>query len=253
MPGMGTIHGFWARSQAIATWPGVASLRAAISPILSTRAWFARRASAESRGTTLRKSSLANVVLSVIVPVRNPFPSGLNGTSPMPSSSSTARISCSGRRHQSEYSLCTAATGCTACARRMVSAPGSDSPKCLTLPSSISSFTVPATSSIGTSGSTRCWYSRSIVSIPSRPSDASTTSLMCSGRLSRPCCGRPASRSKPNFVAITTWSRTGASAFPTSVSFVYGPYASAVSKKVTPSSTALRMRPIISSSSAGGP
>ena len=33
----------------------------------------------------------------------------------------------------------------------------------------------------------------------------------------------PVSSSKPNFVAITTWSRTGSSASPTSSSFVNGP------------------------------
>ena len=49
------------------------------------------------------------------------------------------------------------ATGCTAWARRIVWTPASERPKCLTLPSAISSFTVPATSSIGTFGSTRCW------------------------------------------------------------------------------------------------
>ena len=36
-------------------------------------------------------------------------------------------------------------------------AAASDMPKCLTLPASMSSLTAPATSSIGTSGSTRCW------------------------------------------------------------------------------------------------
>ena len=36
-------------------------------------------------------------------------------------------------------------------------APASDKPKCFTLPALIRSFTAPATSSIGTSGSTRCW------------------------------------------------------------------------------------------------
>ena len=34
--------------------------------------------------------------------------------------------------------------------------PASERPKCLTLPSRIRSFTAPATSSIGTFGSTRC-------------------------------------------------------------------------------------------------
>ena len=57
---------------------------------------------------------------------------------------------------QSEYSLCTAVRGCTACARRIVRAPASDRPKCFTLPCSINLLTVPATSSIGTLGSTRC-------------------------------------------------------------------------------------------------
>jgi len=58
---------------------------------------------------------------------------------------------------QSEYSLWSAVTGWTAWARRIVFAPASERPKCLTLPFWISSFTAPATSSIGTDGSTRCW------------------------------------------------------------------------------------------------
>ena len=85
------------------------------------------------------------------------MPSGLNGTKPMPSSSSVGSTSSSGRRHHSEYSLWTAVTGCTACARRIVAAAASDMPKCLTFPSRIRSLTAPATSSMGTSGSTRCW------------------------------------------------------------------------------------------------
>ena len=39
---------------------------------------------------------------------------------------------------------------------RIDCAPASERPKCLTFPSRIRSFTVPATSSMGTSGSTRC-------------------------------------------------------------------------------------------------
>jgi len=56
-----------------------------------------------------------------------------------------------------EYSLCSAVTGWTPCARRMVSTPASDIPKWWTLPAWMSSLTVPATSSIGTDVSTRCW------------------------------------------------------------------------------------------------
>ena len=58
---------------------------------------------------------------------------------------------------------------------------------------------------------------------------------------------------QPNFVAITTPLRNGASASPTSSSFVNGPYTSAVSKNVTPRSTAVRMSAIISCLSAAGP
>jgi hypothetical protein len=49
-----------------------------------------------------------------------------------------------------------------------------------------------------------------ITSMPSRISEDSHTSRMCSGRLSRPACFFVSeSILKPNFVAITTWSRIG--------------------------------------------
>ena len=50
-------------------------------------------------------------------------------------------------------------------------------------------------------------------SVLRRLSEASTTFLMCSGRLLRP----PASRSKPNLVAMTTLSRMGCERFPDEV------------------------------------
>ena len=59
------------------------------------------------------------------------LPRGLNGTKPIPSSSSVGSNSSSGRRHHSEYSLWTAVTGWTACARRIVCTPASERPKCL--------------------------------------------------------------------------------------------------------------------------
>ena len=43
---------------------------------------------ARSEAAMLRKSALPNVVFSSILPVRKPLPSGLNGTKPIPSSSS---------------------------------------------------------------------------------------------------------------------------------------------------------------------
>lgn len=79
-----------------------------------------------------------------------------HGTKPIPSSSSVGNIRVSGSRHHMAYSLCTAVTGSTACARRIVLALASDSPQCFTLPSRINAFTVSATSSIGTFGSGRC-------------------------------------------------------------------------------------------------
>ena len=54
----------------------------------------------------------------------------------------------------------------------------------------------------------------------------------------------------PNFVATTTWSRRSAIAFPTSRSFAPQPYMSAVSRKVTPSSSARWIVAIASPSSA---
>jgi hypothetical protein len=119
-------------------------------------------------------------------------------------------------------SLCSAVTVWTAWARRMTSTPASERPKCVTLPASMSSFTVPATSSIGTSGPTRCWYSRSMRSTFSRRSESSTVDRMCAGRLSRPVERLP-SKENPNLVAITTCSRTGVRALPTSSSLVNGP------------------------------
>src|SRR6266496_3914009 len=92
-----------------------------------------------------------------------------------------------------------------------------------------------------------------MVSILSRLSDASATSLMCFGRLSTPPKPRSTvgSSLNPNFVAITTCPLKGSSASPTSSSFVNGPYTSAVSKNVTPRSTALCRKSIISCLSVG--
>jgi hypothetical protein len=78
-------------------------------------------------------------------PIAQATPSGLNGTKPI-----------SSVRHHGEYSLWTAITGCTACASRIVLAPASERRKCFTLPCCTRFVTAPATSSIGTLGSTRC-------------------------------------------------------------------------------------------------
>jgi hypothetical protein len=97
----------------------------------STTAWFALRASSVNRGNAARKSVLSNFVEASIVPVKNPCPSGLQGTKPIPNSSQVGSTSGSGSLVHIEYSLWTAVIDWTACARRMVFAPASERPKCL--------------------------------------------------------------------------------------------------------------------------
>ena len=54
--------------------------------------------------------------------------------------------------------------------------------------------------------------------MPSRRSDPSTARRIDAGRLDSPVCLPFSSNANPNFVAMTTWSRTGRSASPTSSS-----------------------------------
>ena len=82
VPGMGTIQGFWASSQASAICAGVALFRAAIVRSRSTRARFALRASGVKRGTMLRKSELSNVVFSSISPGEEAFAQRAEGNEP---------------------------------------------------------------------------------------------------------------------------------------------------------------------------
>ena len=70
----------------------------------------------------------------------------------MPSSRTVGRISRSMLRLISEYSICSSAIGCTAWARRMVSAPISDRPMWRTYPAFTRSAIAPTVSSIGTAG-----------------------------------------------------------------------------------------------------
>jgi hypothetical protein len=75
----------------------------------------------------------------------------------MPCSRSSGSSSASGSRVHSEYSVCSAVTGCTAWARRIVSGAASGRPMCRILPSSTRSASVPTVSAMGVFGSTRCW------------------------------------------------------------------------------------------------
>ena len=70
VPGIGTIQGFCASSQASAICAGVACLRFAIDSSSATSAWFAWRASAVKRGRLLRKSLASSGVYASSLPVR---------------------------------------------------------------------------------------------------------------------------------------------------------------------------------------
>jgi len=76
--------------------------------------------------------------------------------------------------------------------------------------------TAPATSSIGTLGSTRCWYSRSITSVRRRPREASVVLRIDSGRLSSPLACPPRRRRSRTWSRSPRASRTGCSASPPS-------------------------------------
>ena len=73
----------------------------------------------------------------------------------MPSSRQAGRTSASRLRLKSEYSIWRSAIGWPAAARRIVSAPISESPLWRTCPACTSSAIAPTVSSIGTAGSRR--------------------------------------------------------------------------------------------------
>src|SRR6476659_2004152 len=79
-------------------------------------------------------------------------------------------------------------------------------------------------------------------STPRRWSDASHALRTYSGDPSMPRNAPSSLRTLPNLVASTTWSRFPLMARPTSRSLVNGPYMSAVSRKVIPSSSAMYRR-----------
>ena len=92
-----------------------------------------------------------------------------------------------------------------------------------------------------------------MTSVRRRRNEPSTAARMCSGRLLTPLWWPSASNAKPNFVAMTTSSRTGPRASPTISSFANGPYTSAVSKNVMPCSTAWRRNATMAGRSGEGP
>ena len=219
VPGIGTIHGFCASSQASAIWAGVALLplgdaRQQVDQRLVGLARLRREARHDAAEVVARRSS----VFSLIAPVRKPLPSGLNGTKPMPSSSSVGRISCLGLAPpQRVFALQRGdrLDGVRAADRLRA---GLGQAEVLDLARldqvldragdvfdrhiRIDAVLVEQVDDVG----------------PQALERPSTARWMCSGRLFEVCCLPSSPNVKPNLVAITTWSRTGASASPTSSS-----------------------------------
>ena len=98
VPGMGAMSVPRVRSQARAVCAGVAPFSAPIARTSSTMARLRVKFSPVNRGFVLRQSSSAKSSRVRICPVSRPWPSGEYGTSPMPSSRSSGRISSSTSR-----------------------------------------------------------------------------------------------------------------------------------------------------------
>ena len=153
VPGMGTIQGFCAMSQARANWAGVQPFSAAYCRTRATMAWLAPRASGlRNLGMEARTSLAENWVSWDRVPVRYPLPRGEKQTRPIPNSSKVGIRSRWASRYQREYSFCTAVRGRTAWALWMVCRETSLNPQWSTFPSCISCATVSATVSTGDVG-----------------------------------------------------------------------------------------------------
>ena len=156
VPGTGAIHGFRESIQDRANWAGVMPLLSAHSRTRTASGMLNLRASGVNRGKVARRSAFENgcppkrLLPEKRVPADNTeqnrcpiLPTWENLRLRFPPPDSVFALNGAHRTHGMGLPDGTGA--------------GFDRPKCSTFPSRISSFTVPATSSMGTSGSTRCW------------------------------------------------------------------------------------------------
>jgi hypothetical protein len=157
VPGIGTIQGFCASSQASAICAGVDPLRAAMPASTSTSAWFAWRASGAKRGTVLRKSVRRRRVLV-----------DLAGQEALAERAEGHEADAELLQQRQDLLLGLAPPQGVLALQgrdrlhgvRAADAVGARLGQAEVLDLALAasrSFTVPATSSIGTSGSTRCW------------------------------------------------------------------------------------------------
>ncbi len=227
-PGKGNLR----KGRVIARWPPAAGAQSS--------SWFLRMVSGSGRrGRWRRKSSADKTPGSVVVPVQEAAAKrGCMAQSRPPARGRCGGIPASGSRLHSEYSVCTAAIGCTLQARRSVTSRSSDRPIWRILPSLTRSAIVPTTSSTGYRGidavliETDRW---------SRHSVASATLPLIREYVPDGCQRRP-SAPRPWPVGKITKSKFGGNLhliaktfnrfFPTRTSLSKGPYTSAVSGKV---------------------
>ena len=175
----------------------------------------------------LRKSELSNVVFSSILPVRKPLPSGLYGhEADAEFLEGRYHFLLRGVSHHSEYSLWSAVTGWTACARRIVCTPASERPKCLTLPC-LNQVLHRSRHVFDRHVRVDAVLIEQVDGVDLEPLERGLGDLLDVLRpavQARPSlAARRDARLNPNLVAITTCSRNGARASPTSSSFVNGP------------------------------
>ena len=153
VPGIGTIHGCWANTDANATWAGVAPSRPAIRARAPTT-WFAS-ASVANLGMALRKS-WASTIMVLIVPVRNPLPAAERDKPDAEFSKCRDDLGLRGPPPQRVFGLQRGdglhGVGHGGSCGAPPPTSRSGRPSCR-----FRSRTAPAVSSMGTSGSTRCW------------------------------------------------------------------------------------------------
>jgi hypothetical protein len=159
VPGIATINGLWAISHARAIWQGVAFFFCVNRFSRSATVYWLPCFQVNSGRRWPEGPSSGQAWCS------HSFPSEITHSNRAPSDEPDSEILTSLKyailfhiSFHERVSVWTAATGCTACGRRIVFAFASERPKCKTFPSLMTSLIAPATSSIDTFGSTRCWW-----------------------------------------------------------------------------------------------
>jgi hypothetical protein len=179
------------------------------------------------------------------LPVRKPNASGLQVSTPIPYRCAVGSTARSMPRARIEYGGCSVRNrirprrSLTTWASTISSAGNEEQPKARIFPARTRSVRTLRVSSMSVAGSGRWIWYRSIQSVCSRRSDAST-SRMIQRRELPPWLGA-SSIGKCTLVARTTSSRRSFSALPTIVSDSPAEYMSAVSTKLTPASSAAWM------------